>query len=221
MSVLAVVGLAKEARIAKRVGLKPIIGGCDSLLLVRRLNAAAPGATAVISFGLAGALAPLLQTGDVVIATHVVSGDDHYICDPSWSQNLRAKLPQARSVVIVGVNHVVAHMGTKKALFRTTGAHAVDMESHIAARFAHERGLPFVALRAICDDALRTLPPAALEPPTQGGRVRLFAVLKSLLSDPSQFPELIQTGREAGAAFRALLRCRNLLGPELGCPYLG
>jgi len=221
MSVLAVVGLAKEARIARRAGLKPIVGGCDSLLLVKRLNAAAPGATAVISLGIAGALAPLLQTGDIVIATHVVSENDHYICDPAWSQNLRSKLPQARSVVIVGVNDVVSHMGMKKSLFRTTGAHAVDMESHIAARFAHERGLRFVALRAICDDALRTLPPAALEPLTQGGRVRPIAVLKSLLRDPSQFPELIQTGREASAALRALLRCRNLLGRGLGCPYLG
>jgi hypothetical protein len=51
--------------------------------------------------------------------------------------------------------------------------------------------------------------------------VRPIAVLKSLLSDPSQFPELIQTGREASAAFHALLRCRNLLGRGLGCPYLG
>jgi hypothetical protein len=112
-------------------------------------------------------------------------------------------------------------MGMKRSLFRTTGAHAVDMESHIAARFAHERGLPFVALRAVCDDALRTLPPAALEPPTQSGRVRLFAVLKSLLRDPSQFKELIQTGHEASAAFRALHRCSRLLGRGLGCPYLG
>lgn len=221
MSVLAVVGLAKEARIARRAGLKPVIGGGDSLLLVKRLNAAAPGATAVVSFGIAGALAPLLQTGDIVIATHVVSENDHYISDPGWSQNLRGKLPQARSVVIVGVDDVVSHMGTKKSLFRTTGAHAVDMESHIAARFAHERGLPFVALRAICDDALRTLPPAALEPLTPGGRLRLIRVLKSLLHDPSQFSELIQTGREANAAFRALLSCSHLLGPGLGCPYLG
>jgi hopanoid-associated phosphorylase len=221
MSVLAVVGLAKEARIARRAGLKPVIGGGDSLLLVKRLNAAAPGATAVVSFGIAGALAPLLQTGDIVIATHVVSENDHYISDPGWSQTLRGKLVQARSVVIVGVNDVVSHMGMKKALFRTTGAHAVDMESHVAARFAHQRGLPFVALRAICDDALRSLPPAALEPLTPSGRLRLTRVLKSLLHDPSQFPELLQTGREANAAFGALRRCSDLLGPGLGCPYLG
>ena len=46
MSVLAVVGLAKEARIAKRAGLKPVIGACDSHLLAERLEAAAYGATA-------------------------------------------------------------------------------------------------------------------------------------------------------------------------------
>ncbi len=221
MSVLAATGLAREARIAKRAGLVPVIGGGDSLLLVKRLNAAAPGAKAVVSFGIAGALAPLLQTGDIVIATHVVSEHDHYVSDPAWSQNLRGKLPQARSVVLAGVNDVVSHMGMKKSLFTTTGAHAVDMESHVAARFAHERGLPFVVLRAICDDSLRTLPPAALEPLSPGGRPRLVPVLKSLLRDPSQFSELIQTGREANVALGALFRCCNLLGIGLGCPYLG
>ena len=100
------------------------------------------------------------------------------------------------------------------------GAHAVDMESHIAARFAEKRGLPFVALRVICDGSQRTLPPAVLEPLKPNGKPQLLAILKSLTRDPLQIPELFQAGREAGKAFRALLRCRNLLGPGLGCPYL-
>jgi hopanoid-associated phosphorylase len=221
MSVLAVVGLAKEARIAKRAGLKPVIGGGDSRLLAERLEDAAYGATAVVSFGIAGALAPLLRAGDAIIATHVVAGNEHYTCDAAWSQILRGKLAYSRSAIIAGVDDVVSHIGMKKALFRNTGAHAVDMESHVAARFAEKRGLPIVALRVICDGAQRTLPPAVLEPLKPNGKPRLLAILKSVTHDPSQIPELLQTGREARKAFRALLRCSNLLGRGLGCPYLG
>jgi hopanoid-associated phosphorylase len=221
MSVLAVVGLAKESRIAKRAGLVPVIGGGDSHLLAQRLEEAAYGATAVVSFGIAGALAPLLKTGDVVIGTHVVAGREHYACDVAWSQVLRGRLATSRSAIVAGVDEVVSHVGMKKVLCRNTGAHAVDMESHIAARFAERRGLPFVLLRVICDGAQRSLPRAALVPLKANGRPRLLAVLKSVASDPAQIPELLQTGREAGKALRALLRCSHLLGPGLGCPYLG
>ena len=221
MSIIAVVGLAKEARIARRAGLVPVIGGGDSQLLRQRLEAAAADATAVISFGIAGALAPLLNTGDIVVATHVVTESEHYQTDTQWSQVLRTKLEQAQSVGLVGVDAVVGHINQKKTLFRITGAHAVDMESHVAARFAKRHGLPFAALRAISDKSDHTLPPAALEPLKPSGKPRLLAVLKSVLLEPSQVSELIRTGSEASKAFGALLRCRNLLGIGLGCPYVG
>ncbi|MBU6298964.1 MAG: phosphorylase [Alphaproteobacteria bacterium] len=221
MSILAATGLAKEARIAKRVGLKPAIGGGSSELLTKRLDEAADGATAIVSFGIAGALAPLLRTGDAVIGTHVVAGNEHYTCDAAWSQILRSKLAYSRPAIIAGVDEVVSHIGAKRALFRDSGAHAVDMESHIAARFAKQHSLPFVVLRIISDGYQRTLPPAALEPLKPNGKPRLLAVLKSVAGDPEQIPELIQTGQEAGKAFRALLRCSRLIGFGLGCPYLG
>jgi len=219
--VLAVVGLAREARIAKRAGLVPIIGSGNSKLLAQRLQAVVPAVDAIISFGIAGSLAPLLRVGDAVIATHVVCENKHYACDPAWSRILRTKLPDARSAVIVGVDAPAGHLAAKKELFRMTGAHVVDMESHIAARFAVERGVPFVALRVISDGSDRTLPPAALEPLKSSGKPRLIAVLRSMIREPGQMAELVQTARETNAAFRTLLRCRHLLGVGLGCPYLG
>jgi hopanoid-associated phosphorylase len=220
--VVAVVGLAKEARIARRFGLVPVIGAANSKLLKRRLKTlVGPDVCGIVSLGLAGALAPIPQVGDILIGTHVVTEHEHYACDPGWSRILRTKLPDAHSVVIAGVEEPAMHMGAKKDLFRATGAHAVDMESHIAARFAHERGLPFVALRVISDDCRRTLPPAALERLSLKGNPRLFAILRSLIREPGQFGELMRTGREAGTAFKSLLRSLRVLGLGLGCPYLG
>lgn len=219
--VVAVVGLAKEARIAKRFGLTPVIGAGSSKLLARRLKALGPDVRGIVSMGLAGGLAPIPEVGDALIGTHVVTEREHYACDPNWSRILRTRLPDAHSVVIAGVEEPAQHMGAKKDLFRQTGAHAVDMESHVAARFAAERGIPFVVLRVVSDDCKRTLPPAALERLSLKGNPRYFAIIRSLLREKGQFGELLRTAREAGAAFRTLLRCLRALGPGLGCPYLG
>lgn len=222
MKVVAVVGLAKEARIAKRFGLMPVIGAANSKLLLRRLKTLiGPDVRGIVSLGLAGGLAPLPKIGDALIGTHVVTGREHYACDPGWSEVLRTKLPEAHSVVIAGVDEPAMHIGTKRDLFRATGAHAVDMESHIAARFAHERGLPLVVLRVISDSSQRTLPPAALERLSTGGNPRMLAILKSLIREPGQLGELMRTAREAGTAFKMLLQTLRILGPGLGCPYLG
>jgi hopanoid-associated phosphorylase len=219
--VAAVVGLAKEARIARRFGLVPVIGAANAKLLKRRLKALAPDICGVVSMGLAGGLAPIPKVGDALIGTHVVAEREHYACDPGWSKVLRTKLPEAHSVVIAGVEEPAMHIGAKKELFRATGAHAVDMESHIAARFAAERGLPFVVLRVISDDCKRTLPPAALERLSLKGKPRLIAIAGSLIREPGQFGELMRTAREAGTAFKSLIKCLRVLGPGLGCPYLG
>ena len=220
-TVIAVVGLAKEARMAKRAGLVPVIGAGNSKLLARRLKAVGPNLRGVVSLGIAGALAPLPQVGDAVIASHVVTGNEHYACDPGWSRVLRTKLPEAHSVVIAGVDAPAGHIGAKKDLFRETGANAVDMESHVAARFALERGVPFVVLRVISDDAHRTLPPAVLERLSIKGNPRYFAIMRSMMRERGQLRELIRTAGEARTAFHTLLRCLEILGPGLGCPYLG
>jgi len=219
--VAAAVGLAREARIARTAGLVPVIGAGNSKLLMRRLKAAGVNAKGIVSLGIAGALAPLRQVGDAVIASHVVTGLEHYACDPAWSRVLRTRLPEAHSVVMAGVDAPAGHMGAKKDLFRETGAHAVDMESHIAARFAVERGIPFVVLRVISDDCHRTLPPAALERLSLKGNPRIWAITRSMWREGGQLRELIRTAREAGVAFKTLLRCLEILGPGLGCPYLG
>ncbi len=219
MTLLAVVGLSREARIAARAGLTPVVSAANAALLEKRLTAAlAKGAKGIVSFGIAGALAPLLKIGDTVVATHVVHGDEHYRTDPVWSEALRRALPQAHSVVVAGHDQVVSHVDGKRRLFALTGAHAVDMESHIAARFAYQHGLPFVVLRTISDVATKGVPPAALEPLKASGKPSLRRILASLAADPGQFRDVLGMGRDAGRAFRALRSARRALGPRLGFP---
>jgi hypothetical protein len=104
----------------------------------------------------------------------------------------------------------------KRAAHARTGALAVDMESHVAARVARRFGLRFAAARVISDAAGRDLPAAVEVGMTPDGGMALGAVLAALARDPAQLGPLVRTGLEVEAAFRALRRARRLLGPGLG-----
>ena len=147
--------------------------------------------------------------------------------DSRLRRNERVKVSGAGYVhlgPIAAGDHMIVTAADKAALYRKTAALAVDMESHVAARFAAEHGLPFAALRVISDTADRDLPKAVLAGMKPDGAMDLFGVLKALVRHPRQLPALIRTGRDAEVAFRrlALLGGHHLLcGPGIGCPYLG
>ncbi|MBB5692305.1 phosphorylase family protein [Muricoccus pecuniae] len=208
--VLLATGLLREARILAGPGVTVVAGGGDHARLEAALDRLAPGARGILSIGIAGALAPGLRPGDWVVADNGT--------DPGWATRLAALLPGARSGPILGMEAMVAEAAGKAALHRETGALAVDMESHVAARVARRHNLPFAAARAISDAADRSLPPAARVGMRPDGGMDLPAVLRDLARDPRQIPALIRTGWEAERGFRALLRGRDRLGPGLAAP---
>ena len=171
-----------------------VIGGGVAVTLDRDLDDEAelfPGI--ILSCGIAGALAPTLGPGDVVIDG-----------DVSVVDRLAKALPHAHHGGIVGNDTIVAAAVEKRRLRERTGALAVDMESHVAARVALRKNLPFAALRVISDRAEDDLPPAALVGMRPDGGMALGAVLASLAGHPRQLPALIRTGRQADQAFRSL-----------------
>jgi nucleoside phosphorylase len=191
-------GLKREESIIDRPGrdVFVVVGGGDAARLDAELDDMAemfPGI--VMSSGLAGALDPTLRPGDVVI-----DGDHDLVA------RLMAALPYARIGAIVGSDTIVATEAGKRALASRTGAIAVDMETHVAARVAARKDLPFVAVRVISDDAGSTFPPAALVGMKPDGGMALGAVLRSLAREPRQLSALLRTGNQAGRAFKSLDR---------------
>ena len=216
-SILAVTGLSAEARIAAGAGVVAVAGGGDPARLALLVQAAlARGAGAVISFGIAGGLAPGLKPGTVVIARAVHDGGARTEAAPGWVERLAAALPRARIADLAGVDAPVVGAGDKASLRGRTGAAAVDMESHVAARLAALHGVPFAALRVVADPAERTLPPAALLGMRPDGSTDLTAVLRSLGREPRQLAALVRTGLDARAAFSALRACRRDLSALFG-----
>lgn len=218
MTILAVTGMAREARVAAGRGVTVLIGGGNGALLREKLEHALEGVHGIISIGIAGGLMAKLKPGDVLIASKIVSGREEFVPDAAWSARMQELLPHAMLAPLAGVDTIVATTHHKTALFSATGAHAADMELHFVARVAARRGIPFAVLRTIADAADSDLPPLVSRALGADGRVNYGAVMSSLMARPGQISALIRTARELNAAFAALLRCRRALGPRLAGP---
>ena len=212
MTILAVTGMSKEARLVGVAGVVAVAGGGDGDGLAAKLDALHGDITGVISIGLGGALSPLLKVGDVVIAEKIITGAEDWDCHAGWRNRLVSRLTHAHQGPVFGSDVIIDRADTKTGLHDVTGALAVDMESQVAARFAHRRNLPLAALRVISDDAHHVLPPVALVAMKPDGGISIGAVLWSVMKKPAQIPALVRTGRASSKAFAELLRCRDLCG---------
>lgn len=216
MKLLVATGLIREATILAGDDLVVVPGGGRSEALEQALIAAADGCAGCISIGLAGALAEGLSPGDWAVADAVLAAGEPIAAHGPWRDALAARLPAARTGLFLGSDAMLTAAADKRRAGAATGAIAVDMESHVAARVARRLGLPFAAARVISDAVGRDLPPAVSVGMRPDGGMALGPVLAALARDPAQLAGLVRTGLEAGTAFRALGRGRRLLGPRLG-----
>ena len=221
---IIVVGLAFEARIAAGPGVHVICSG-DGRNLAAKLTAAIAearslvrGCPGIISFGVAGGLAPQLRPGTCVVGSAILSGSNRMPTSREWSQKLLQTIPDAVSGMLLGVAAPIAHPDDKRALFLKTGAIAVDMESHIVAAVGLKHELPVAAIRVITDPAKRALPVSAVAAMRANGTTDIVAMLRSALSRPRELPALFQTALDARAARATLVRGRNLLGSAFTLP---
>jgi adenosylhomocysteine nucleosidase len=198
-----IVGMASEARIARRSGLSIAIGGgTPQGARVAAEQLLQEGARSLVSFGLAGGLDPALTPGDLLAAETVLSGGRLFPCDAALVRRLGV-----RSVpLLLAGDAIVATAREKARLYAESGAAAVDLESGAVAELATEAGIPFAVLRAICDGADRNLPRAAMEGLDSAGRIAPFKLVAALLRDPAQIFGLIALGRDAARARSALLK---------------
>jgi adenosylhomocysteine nucleosidase len=212
LTVGIVTGLTAEAGIAKALGVPVKAGGgtpWGAELAAETL--VAEGATALISFGLAGGLDPDFRAGMLVVPLAVV--------EAGRIRPTNAKLGMALGGLSAGMlaaeSEIVVTAAEKFALGRSTLCGAVDLESGAVARVAERHGIPFAVLRAICDPADRDLPPAALAALNEKGAIAIARVALSILRHPGQIPDLIALGRDAARARRALVRRVNQIGVRL------
>jgi adenosylhomocysteine nucleosidase len=203
-----VVGLDAEAKLARRLCPDAIIGisgatraGADRAVseLVAR------GATRLLSFGLAAGLDPALRPGDLLVPDTVLVDGRHLATDPL----LRALLGPGTPGPLLHSDVLVVSSAAKVDLLVRTGCGSLDMESGPVALAAEAAGIPFAVLRAICDPAERTLPPAACIALQPDGKLQIISLLRSILCRPGQVPALLALGRDVGRAKTALMNVKS------------
>lgn len=197
-----VVGLAAEARCAKGLGgMIEAGGGTAQGASAAAARLIAAGATALLSFGLAGGLAPGLSAGCLVVPITVIDpGGTEWSTDPALARRIGTP-----AGILFATPAILDSVSAKHRAWQQTGALAADIESGAVARAAAEHRLPFAVLRAVCDPAERTLPPAALTALDVQGGIDPLALARSLARHPGQLAALIALGREAALARKALL----------------
>ncbi|GAB5374676.1 MAG: hypothetical protein AcusKO_11380 [Acuticoccus sp.] len=218
-AVLVISGLAAEARIAGGAGVvtvaAPPAALSDKLTTVER-----DGIGAIVSFGLAGGLAPALAAGDLLIADAVAAGTVVHPCDTASVARLTLRMAghgmALRRGRLAATDTPVMSPKAKAALAASADAVAVDTESQHAAALAARWGVPLVVLRAIADPADAALPPLAVRAIGPDGRLDFRAIAGELVRRPGQIGALPATGRQSARAFGTLRRVRAVLGPGLG-----
>ncbi len=202
MKPAVVTGLTAEAHIAKLLGWPVAAGGgmpWGAEQAAERL--VAEGATALVSFGLAGGLDPDFRPGAIIVPIAVVEAGRIRPTNAALSDRLGGWF----GGMLHAGSEIVARADAKAALAKSTLCGAIDLESGAVARVAERHGIPFAVLRAICDPAERNLPPAALATLNANGAIAVGALAVSILARPWQIPGLIALGRDAARARRALV----------------
>jgi adenosylhomocysteine nucleosidase len=175
---------------------------------------AAKGARAIVSFGPAVGLAPLLRPGDLVVAECVVLPSGKTVAtDRTWraqlARSLSALNPNLKVARLAGRDRLAVSADEKRAVFQATFAAALDSESHAVAEVAEAEGLPFVAIRAVADPAEESRPPAAYR---ASRRDAYAASMLACLGRPWELPAVWRFARNRRAAL-ATLRQVAALGP--------
>jgi adenosylhomocysteine nucleosidase len=165
------------------------------------------GATALVSWGLAGGLDPDLEAGAVCLPHVVIAADGSRLSTArSWQESLSSSVPCGRRVghdALLTAERALETCADKRAARRATGACAVDMESSAVAQVAEAHGVPFIAVRVIVDTARDNIP-RAVAGASRAGKVRLGRLILGLLRSPLEIASLVRLARRYRVALRSL-----------------
>jgi len=167
---------------------------------------------ALVGIGVAGALVPSLQEGQLVAAREVTDESGAALCADATllAAALAAGCIDGR---LLTTPRLLASSAEKRvALGAREGYWAADMESFSWACAARERSVPFLAVRSVSDAADEELPAflARCVGP-DGGGVDRARVARMALTRPGAMPRLLALRRRVVAAAERLAAVVELL----------
>ena len=166
------------------------------------------GVDRLVSWGCAGALAPDLCPGDLLLpAVVIASNRRRWPLDEDWRMRLKREVGEScrlRQGPLYTSESPVTTKTARKRLHENTGAIAVDMESGAIAEFAARQGIPAVALRAVADSCETEIPGSIGDSLGKDGSIDRRVLLRKLLVRPSEWTKTIRLVREFRTACSTL-----------------
>jgi adenosylhomocysteine nucleosidase len=159
----------------------------------------------VISAGFGGALTTALARNDVVFAQEVSDEEGRSLAiDVTVHSDAGGPGPRLRSGKLLTVDHIVRSAAEKAELHARFGAHVVDMESVAVAALCAERGVRFMAIRVVSDDAQTNLPKEVVSILGRSGGYRVGAAVGAIWRRPGSLKDLWRLRDHAVAAAEVL-----------------
>lgn len=176
---------------------------------------AGAGADCLAGFGTAGALAPALRPGNLVVAAEVLEAGRQFTVNAHLTESilkwLRRNNFTAHNGPLACAAEPAASIQAKQGLFAQTGAIAVDMESAGVFDAAQRNGLPVFVLRVIVDAAHVTLPDAVLRRVDEFGEVDARSLALDLAMSPGQIPAVMRLACAARRAGKTMKQVAELV----------
>lgn len=215
MSTIGIVcGLEREARHFGKFGERDELvafGGIGEAAAARAARALVDaGASALVSWGVAGGLAPVLHAGSICLPQEVIGRDGAMVSTTaSWHAAVAEELRTQHAVSygrLLSSPAILASAGEKARAFRETGAVAVDMESLGVGQVALAFEVPFLVLRVIVDVASDEVPAAAM-----AGARNPLRVAAALIRKPGELVALCRLAVRYRAAHSTLASVSRVL----------
>jgi len=165
------------------------------------------GAEALLSWGTAGALAPALPPGTLLLPERILHAGTGYAVSTDWRRALLAALPaglKAHGGNLLHSDTLLATPAAKTDMHAQTGADSVDMESGAVAAVARQAGVPFLTVRVVVDGVACCLPPWLATVGARGELATALQGLRAVARHPGQCLTLLRLALGLRAARRTL-----------------
>ena len=157
----------------------------------------------LIVCGFCGGLLETAEPGSLILADKVTTEKETFLPDVTLfaaAETLHLPDVKVQNGTLVTVDKVVTTAAEKRGLAARTGAIAVDMETAGAVRVAQERGIPWLAVRAITDGLNDELPLDFNALANPDGSINRGRIIRATLAHPHKIPALIRLGQRSSLA---------------------
>ena len=186
-----------QERLGSRSDVRTLLTGIGQRNAAKTIRAAlaAQKSRLVLSCGFAGGLRPDLEAGTVLFSI-----------DGGTDLEVGLRQAGAQPARFYCIDRVLATAAEKSALWETTGADAVEMESQIICKICREEKIPSATVRVILDRANEDLPLDFNQLMTDDRRMDYSKLALALMRSPGKFPALRRLQKQTQMAAEKLAK---------------